>query len=361
MAKLSKAVLATALLLAIIPAIADEQAKSVFEQDYTAYQQALDANLSDRELAALAEQAYLSGIEYFGADDISTAILKINYLTLLNNDAVRSERSQQLAGEILAVSRKEYGQNAPELIDALLVALSTHNLEATKDYYEELVTIADAHIEQQPEHMLRAKIEAAAHLLRIGSPVSRDLVRFADTAEERFGAEHELALLANFHAGRYLEARKEQNEAIKRFKKVAAADESKLPSALVTAKYMSHARLVYFLEQQGKSDEATAHCLAIAKMGYGIQDEREPTPLYRVNPRYPRLLVQRRVEGEIKVSYDIDELGFVQNAQVLESSNSGFTKTGLEALEQWRFAPRVVDGEPVATTGRTVKLQFQIK
>lgn len=361
MLKVSKAALAIALLLAIDPVVANEQGKSGFEQDYTAYQQALDANLSNRELAPLAEQAYLSGIEYFGAEDINTAILKINYLTLLNKDDVHSERSQKLAEEILAVSRKEYGQNAPELVDALLVALSTHNLEATKDYYEELVKIADANIEQQPEHMLRAKIEAAAHLLRIGSPVSRDLLRFAETAEERFGAEHELALLANFHAGRYLEAKRDEDAAIHRFKKVAAADESTLPPALVTAKYMSHARLVHFLEQQGKSDEATTHCLAISKMGYGIQDEREPTPLYRVNPRYPRLLVERRVEGSIKATYDINEYGFVENVQVIESSNSGFTKTGKEAIEKWRFAPRIVDGKPVMSEGRSVKLVFEMK
>ncbi len=359
MAKLSKAVLAMAVLLAINPAVADEQVKSGFEQDYAAYQQALDAQLSNSKVAPLAEQAYLSGEKYFGPDDINTANLKINYLAVIDTDDLRSEPSQKLAGEVLAVYRKEYGQNAPEVVDVLLIALGTHNLEATKAYYDDLVRIADANMEQQPEYMFRAKIDAASQLLSIGSPVSRDLLELAETAEQRFGPKHELGLLANFHAGRYLEAKRDEDAAIHRFKKVAAAEEGTLPPGLVTAKYMSHARLVHFLEQQGKSDEATAHCLAISKMGFGIQDERDPTPLYRVSPRYPSFIRGRETGGEVSLSYDINESGFVENVRVIDYSNSTFIKGSEDAVKQWRYAPRVADGAPVTTKGVSVKLIYE--
>ncbi|MDX1706642.1 energy transducer TonB [Pseudidiomarina sp.] len=360
MAKLSKAALAVALLLTIDPAVADEQGAAGFEQHYSAYQEALDAQLPNSKIAPLAKQAYLSGAKYFGPDDINTAKLKINYLAVIHTDDLRSEPSQKLAEEVLAVYRKEYGQSAPEVVDVLLIALGTHNLEATKAYYDDLVRIADANMQQQPEYMFRAKVEAASHLLSIGSPVSRDLVELAETAEQRFGPEHELTLLANFHAGRYLEAKNDADEAIERFKKVAAADEGVLPPGLVTAKYLSHARLVHFLEKEGKSDEATEHCLAISKMGFGIQDERDPKPLYRVNPRYPVLLVSRGLEGDVSARYDITESGFVENVEITEYSDRAFVKTSEDAIKQWRFAPRIVDGKPVTAKGYTVKLVFAL-
>ena len=48
----------------------------------------------------------------------------------------------------------------------------------------------------------------------------------------------------------------------------------------------THAFLIDALEKDGKSDEATKHCIAIGKMR-PWDDNQEPRPLYRIEPKYP--------------------------------------------------------------------------
>ncbi|QBY05461.1 energy transducer TonB [Thalassotalea sp. HSM 43] len=51
--------------------------------------------------------------------------------------------------------------------------------------------------------------------------------------------------------------------------------------------------------------------------------------------------------GWVQIRYTIDTFGFVQNPEVIESSDSIFESESLEAIKSWRFAPKFVDGKAV--------------
>ncbi|RUO56360.1 energy transducer TonB [Pseudidiomarina homiensis] len=338
--------------------------KEQFQQSYAAFQEALQTDANAVELTQLAEDAYQSGERYFGTDHINTANLKLSYLNVVDAHTLRSRTSQLLAEEVVKIYRSFYDANDPERTVALLVALNTlssqSDLDTANDYYDEIIAIAETNTAEQPSAMFELRIEAAAHMLRIGSRSSHDLVDLAETASAQFGSQHHLTLLANFHAGRYFEAAQQHDQALEAFTLLAAHDAESLPAALQDAKYMSHARLVALLEQQGRSDEATQHCLAISQMGYGVQDERDPTPLYRVPPEYPRPFAHNGVEGVTTVRYDIDEMGWVRNIEILDSKHKLFSESAIAAMQQWRFAPRLHEGETVVTSDRTTRFIFEL-
>ncbi|MBY6186527.1 energy transducer TonB [Marinobacter hydrocarbonoclasticus] len=121
----------------------------------------------------------------------------------------------------------------------------------------------------------------------------------------------------------------------------------------------AHSLLVNWYEQNGEREQATAHCLAIGKMR-PWQDDQEQIPLYRVNPEYPVNMARRGREGYVVMDFTVDEQGFVIDPKIAESSNRSFEKVGLEALKQWRYAPRFEEGQAVKGESR-VRLDFTIK
>ena len=348
--------------LAFADDVQADAAKVEFEQRYSAFQQALAEQAATEDLVELAKQSYVAGANYFGDSNINTANLKMSYLNLVPKPTLESEASRDLAQDILATYRATYEPKAPELIPALLMVLETgprsYKLRQAEFVYDELIDVADANMDTQPEAMFKAKILAGAQLLRLGSRDSRYLTDFAEQADKQFGSTHELALLANFHAGRYLEAKGDLESAVEKFKRLTDAEA--LPSQLSYFKYVSHARLVNHLEALGESEAATEHCIAISNLGYGIGNEEQPKPLYRKAPEYPQSALYRNRDGSVKIQYDVTADGRVENIEILESSEDVWIETSREAIAKWRFAPRLENGEPVATTERKVIFEFEM-
>lgn len=79
---------------------------------------------------------------------------------------------------------------------------------------------------------------------------------------------------------------------------------------------------------------------------YSKVDEN-PAPTKTVKPTYPSELRREGVEGLAAVSCVIDETGVVISAKVTKSSNPGFEKAALEAIEKWKFKPAKKDGKTV--------------
>ena len=63
-----------------------------------------------------------------------------------------------------------------------------------------------------------------------------------------------------------------------------------------------------------------------------------PKNLLRVLPNYPVKAAFNRMEGELKVKFDVDENGYVQNIRVLDSPLVDVVGLSLiHAMEQWRY------------------------
>ena len=56
--------------------------------------------------------------------------------------------------------------------------------------------------------------------------------------------------------------------------------------------------------------------------------------------------------------YTVDENGFVRDPAVVDSVGSYFDNAAIEAIEKWRYAPRFVENQAVATEGVEVRLTF---
>lgn len=82
--------------------------------------------------------------------------------------------------------------------------------------------------------------------------------------------------------------------------------------------------------------------------------------IVRVRPVYPASAEARGLEGWVLVEFDVLADGRVANAYVVESSSRVFEKAALNAAQRFRYKPRVVDGEPVATAGIQNLFRFEM-
>jgi protein TonB len=79
-----------------------------------------------------------------------------------------------------------------------------------------------------------------------------------------------------------------------------------------------------------------------------------PEVVYRpVEPAYPRLAEQMKVEGSVTLQVNIDKTGNIVGTQVL-SGPAILAAAAQEAVRQWRFRPRYKNGTPVDTEAHVV-------
>lgn len=58
----------------------------------------------------------------------------------------------------------------------------------------------------------------------------------------------------------------------------------------------------------------------------------------RISPKYPLNAAQNRVEGYVKLTYDVDHEGYVSKVRVIEANpKNTFEQNAVKALEKWRF------------------------
>lgn len=89
-------------------------------------------------------------------------------------------------------------------------------------------------------------------------------------------------------------------------------------------------------------------------------------PLIKVAPEYPRRALARGVEGYVTVSYTVTETGRTANVVVLEAvtkdgeATSIFDRAAVAAAEQFKYEPRVEDGQPVPVYGVRNRFVFEL-
>jgi protein TonB len=84
-------------------------------------------------------------------------------------------------------------------------------------------------------------------------------------------------------------------------------------------------------------------------------------PIARPRPAYPTLAARRGIEGYVVLEYTVTRAGTVEEVAVVESSNSLFNRSALEAVNKFRYKPRIVDGHPVAVQGVRTKIRFELE
>src|SRR6516162_776130 len=83
------------------------------------------------------------------------------------------------------------------------------------------------------------------------------------------------------------------------------------------------------------------------------QPEMQALLIHKVDPVYPPLAHQARVQGTVVLQIVIDKSGSVVNLQLV-SGNPMLAPAAIEAVKQWKYQPYPVDGT-------TVEVQTQVQ
>ncbi len=79
-----------------------------------------------------------------------------------------------------------------------------------------------------------------------------------------------------------------------------------------------------------------------------ILSGHELVPVVRVPPRYPGRAARLQIEGSVTVEFTITQDGSVADPTIIESDPPRvFDNAALQAIVQWKFKPRVENGQAV--------------
>jgi protein TonB len=131
---------------------------------------------------------------------------------------------------------------------------------------------------------------------------------------------------------------------------VAAGDD---PAPVPGAGFVDSGTTVPFTPPPPPPPPAVSH--APLRVGGSIS---LPTKISTVAPVYPSLARSARVSGVVIIEVVIAEDGRVRDARILRSIPL-LDQAALDAVEQWRFTPTLLNGQPVAIV-MTVTVSFTL-
>lgn len=73
--------------------------------------------------------------------------------------------------------------------------------------------------------------------------------------------------------------------------------------------------------------------------------------VHRVQPDYPVLAKQTRVQGLVEIAAVIGKEGTIENLRVV-SGNPMLIRAAFDAVKQWRYRPYILNGEPIEVDTR---------
>jgi protein TonB len=112
-------------------------------------------------------------------------------------------------------------------------------------------------------------------------------------------------------------------------------------------------------EQPAPPVQSQTSSPAVAKTTAQVQVSRGSAQVIsRVDPSYPLLAKQMKVQGAVILEALISKSGSIQDIQVL-SGPAILSEAAREAVKQWHFKPYYQDGRPVETEAR-VTVNFTI-
>jgi len=78
----------------------------------------------------------------------------------------------------------------------------------------------------------------------------------------------------------------------------------------------------------------------------------------KVQPSYPPLARQARIQGTVTLQAEISKDGTIENLRLM-SGHPMLAPAAIEAVKQWRYKPYLLNGEPVAVE-TTVMVNFTL-
>ena len=87
----------------------------------------------------------------------------------------------------------------------------------------------------------------------------------------------------------------------------------------------------------------------------------DAVPLVRVEPQYPPRTARQGREGRVLVEFTITRSGGVKDARIVAAEPPDlFGQAAIQAVEQWKYAPRIENGRPVEQRGIRTTISFRL-
>lgn len=90
-------------------------------------------------------------------------------------------------------------------------------------------------------------------------------------------------------------------------------------------------------------------------------DSSQYQPLSKEAPDYPERALDKGIEGDCTVVYDVSPQGNVVNPQVQGTCHPLFIRPSLAAAETFRYQPRIIEGRAVTVSGVKNTFHYRIK
>lgn len=91
-----------------------------------------------------------------------------------------------------------------------------------------------------------------------------------------------------------------------------------------------------------------------------IDSDNNMLALYTRAPDYPPEALAERREADVVLEFTISEYGRTRDVRVVSSSDSTFNDAAVDALSEFLYAPRLVDGVPVEMSGVRTTIRFKL-
>ena len=90
------------------------------------------------------------------------------------------------------------------------------------------------------------------------------------------------------------------------------------------------------------------------------QQDGEYVQIVKVAPKYPASAAAEGLEGHVVVEFTITEEGTVEESTVTESTNAVFDEAAVQAVNKFKYKPRILNGGPVAVPGVHERVLFRL-
>lgn len=94
-------------------------------------------------------------------------------------------------------------------------------------------------------------------------------------------------------------------------------------------------------------------------ISFNVSD-RDAQPMVRIPAVYPPRALERGLEGNCVMNYDVNPDGIPVNIRATSCTSSMFESASIRAVEKWKFSAKIVDGTPVSRTGVVTQIDYML-
>lgn len=162
-------------------------------------------------------------------------------------------------------------------------------------------------------------------------------------------------------ARKRVEEQKREREQLQIAQRLREAEQRKQQEQLLAEQQRQQIEQQRQAEQARQSAERARLAQQSAQQQAAAADSSQYQPLSKEAPDYPERALDKGIEGDCTVVYDVSPQGTVVNPQVQGACHPLFMRTSLAAAQTFRYQPRIVEGRAVTVSGVKNTFHYRIK